>query len=143
MIQVFLGEGHVETSAAIGTAIRAAGYGLKVHIVFFGSASAEDITRSGTLNRLPGVVVDLVDSSDKFSLLDSDSTFLNAGGENFDVVVFDQVLSRGEQRISGERILELLKVDHGKTEIILTGNYANEKVIGVADLVTGCECEKC
>jgi cob(I)alamin adenosyltransferase len=57
--------------------------------------------------------------------------------EKYDIVILDEInYAVNLKLISVEDVLELIKLKPKKTTLVLTGNYANEKVIEVADLVT-------
>ncbi len=57
LVSVFTGDGKGKTTAAIGTAVRAAGHGLKVFIVFFMKGKDYVHGEASALSRLPNITL--------------------------------------------------------------------------------------
>ena len=55
----------------------------------------------------------------------------------YDIVVMDEVnIAIHKNLISVDDVIDILKLRPENTEIILTGRYAHQKLIEIADLVT-------
>jgi len=148
LVQVFTGNGKGKTTAALGTILRAAGHGLRIFIVFFLKG---DYTYGeyDSLTKLPNVTLvsfglrrlinrDNVDPEDikqaKLALETAREAALNG---KYDLVVLDEVNVAIEfGLIELDDVVELVKQKPGKVELILTGRYADDRLIEMADLVT-------
>jgi cob(I)alamin adenosyltransferase len=148
-IQVYTGNGKGKTTAAIGQAVRAAGFGLKSYIVQF--------MKEYPYNELKGLSLlkewitieqfcgdDFVyrkELPDKTEIdkaqrgLAKAKTKMLSG--QFDIIILDEVcVSIYFGLFSDEEILTFIKQKPENVEIILTGRYCPEKIIERADLVT-------
>jgi cob(I)alamin adenosyltransferase len=146
-IQVYTGNGKGKTTAALGLALRAAGAGKKVFIGQFvkGMSYAEiKIIKSA----LPAIVLKQygrtcfihqkpeqadIDAARR-GLLEMSEIIRS---EEFDIVVMDEVtIALHFGLFSTDELIGILKSKPFSTEIIITGRYAPEKIIELADLVT-------
>lgn len=148
LVQVFTGNGKGKTTAALGTILRAAGHKLRIFIVFFLKG---DYTYGeyDSLNKLPNVTLvsfglqrlinrDNVNPEDikqaKLALEAAREASLNG---KYDLVVLDEVNVAIEfGLIELDDVIELVKRKPKKVELILTGRYADDQLIEMADLVT-------
>jgi cob(I)alamin adenosyltransferase len=148
LIQVFTGNGKGKTTAALGTVLRAAGHGFKTFIVFFfkgGYALGE----YASLPLLPGVTVasyglrhlinhDNLQPED----IEQAELALRAAGEavasgEYDLVVMDEVNVAIEfGLIKLESVIDIINKKPEHVELILTGRYARDNLVEIADLVT-------
>ena len=56
---------------------------------------------------------------------------------NYDIIVMDEVnIAIHKNLITVDDVIDVLNLRPENTEIILTGRYAHEKLIAIADLVT-------
>jgi cob(I)alamin adenosyltransferase len=148
LVQIFTGNGKGKTTAALGTILRAAGHGLKIFIVFFmkGDYSYGEYS---TLARLPNVDVtsfgfrSLTDPANiKPEEIEQARLALAAAREavlsgNYDLVVLDEVnVAVDFKLLQLEDVMQLIKDKPDHVELILTGRYANARLIEMADLVT-------
>jgi len=148
LVQVFTGNGKGKTTAALGTVLRAAGHGFRIFIVFFmkGDYSYGEYN---TLSQLPNVDVasfgfrQLTDPANiKPEEIEQARLALAASREavlsgNYDLVVLDEVnVALGFNLIELDEVVELIKAKPAHVELILTGRYADSKLIELADLVT-------
>ncbi len=143
MVQIFFGDNHCATSAALGTVMRSAGYGLKVYVVFFSHGLKQEQTDNRALSKLTGVDSDYydLDSGGSAFIFERMSSVLTGG--QYDLVVLDQILTLVSLGlIDRKTVMELMKSKHLGTELIVTGNAADKGVIAAADLVTKCGCEE-
>lgn len=161
MIHVYVGDGKGKTSAAIGLAVRAAGAGLKVAMVFFDKGSdSEDRTEEfyserGVLRSIPNI--DLfsfglprVSPGRPFrgTMTDEDVKEARRGYEvsarivqdkSYSVVILDEIL--GLVRLGAlleEQVWSLMELSRRppETELVLTGRVDSPSLIEKADLVT-------
>ena len=148
LIQVYTGNGKGKTTAALGLATRAQGQGLKVHIIFFmkgGYPYGERIS----LEQLPNVSYEIFghehfvdpknvqeeDRAEARRALESARTAVTSG--KYDLVILDEVnVATSWKLIKVEDILKLMQKKPPSVELVLTGRYADERLIDKADLVT-------
>lgn len=148
LLQVFTGNGKGKTTAALGTILRAAGHDFHIFIVFFikGTGARGEYE---SLARLPNVTVarfglpSLIDPANL-----KPEEFRQAGlalgaareavrGGGYDLVVLDEVnVAVKYGLVKLEDIIELIEEKPEKQELILTGRYADKRLIEMADLVT-------
>lgn len=148
-VQVYTGNGKGKTTAAIGQAVRAAGYGLKTYIVQF--------MKEYPYNELTGLKFlkdwitieqfcgdDFVyrkELPDKTEIDKAHRGLAKAKAKmlsgNFDIVILDEVcVSIYFGLFSDEEILTFIKQKPENVEIILTGRYCPDNIIQRADIVT-------
>ena len=148
MVQVFTGNGKGKTSAALGAVLRAVGHGLKAYIVFFmkGQYSYGEFS---TLSKIPNVDVAsfgfrcLTDPANiKPEEIEQAKLALSAAREamlsgNYDLVVLDEVnVAVAKKLVELDEVVRLIGDKPRNVELILTGRYADAKLIELADLVT-------
>ncbi len=159
IVQVYTGNGKGKTTAAVGLIVRAVGQGLSCCLVQFLKRKS---SFSGELKSLETLGVKIIrfdnqecplifpgkgpEYQDKFlksikeSLVYSRELLEESG---FDLVVLDEILNVVNNNYANDDdILELVKVKHESTELILTGRNASEKIINAADLVTKMDLKK-
>jgi len=148
LIQLFTGNGRGKTSAALGTVLRAVGQGLKVHVIHFMKGSYP-YGEHRALAHLPNVTVERfgrLEFVDRENVLEEDraearkaleaSRRAVSSGE-YDLVVLDEINIASAWGLVGvEEVLEVLREKHPGVEVILTGRYADERLVAAADLVT-------
>lgn len=148
LVEVFTGNGKGKTSAALGAALRASGHGLRVHIVHFMKGDQLYGEQKG-LSQLPNVSFNsfgqrsFVDPANvKPEDREQASQALKAaqqavlGGE-YDLVVLDEInLAAAWGLVDIEEVIELIKQKPEELELILTGRYADARLIELADLAT-------
>ncbi len=146
-IQVYTGNGKGKTTAALGLALRAAGAGLKVFIMQF--IKSRRCSEHKALERF----------SDLITIRQSGTGFLRSGQRTkkelesahrgfdevsqaiqsgiYDLVILDEVnVATRYGLIEVEDLLRLIDSRPSKVELVLTGRYADDRVIERADLVT-------
>ena len=134
-IQVYTGNGKGKTTAAIGQAVRAAGFDLKTYIVQFMKEfpyselnSLKYLKEWITIEQFGGddfVYKKQLPGEEEKSKARSG---LNTANEKmlsneFDIIILDEVV-------------EFISQKPGNVELILTGRYCPDEVIKLADLVT-------
>ena len=148
LVQIFTGNGKGKTTAALGTILRAAGHGLRVFVVFFMKGDY-DYGEYSTLSRLPNVSMSsfgfrrLTDPTNiKPEEIEQARLALEAARKavlsgSYDLVVLDEVnVALGYNLIELDEVIRLIRDKPPRLELILTGRYADTRLIEMADLVT-------
>ena len=148
-IQVYTGNGKGKTTAAIGQAVRAAGFGLKTYFVMFMKEFPYNEVKS--LEKLKDLITIVQVGKDDFvykkvppseeektkiknALAEAKTKMLN--GE-YDLIVLDEIfVSIYFGLIGKEEILSFIAEKPQDVELILTGRYSSQEIIDKADLVT-------
>ena len=148
MVEIFTGNGKGKTSAALGTVLRALGHGLQVHIVYF-MKGRYPYGEQKVLSQLPNVsfsrfgqdyFVDPANIKGKErgqakKALEEAYKAMTSG--KYDLIVLDEVnLAAAWGLISVDDVIELIQKRPQNVELILTGRYADPRLIELADLVT-------
>jgi len=161
VVHIYLGDGKGKTSAAIGLAVRAAGAGLKVAIIFFDKGeSGEDkpdqpYSERVILRSIPAIDISSTGlprmrSGRPFRLGVTDEDFKEAQrgyqlsvrileDKGYSVVVLDEILSMVRLGVLDEgQISSLIELSRKppETELVLTGQVDSPSLIQQADLVT-------
>ena len=148
LVLVFTGNGKGKTSAAIGVALRALGHGKRVHIVYFMKGNTP-YGEQVAMSNLPNVTFSRFGSQkyvDPNNITPEDkeeaSKSLSAAQQaafsgNCDLVILDEVnIAAAWKLIEIDRVIELIDNKPADVDLILTGRYADQKLIDRADLVT-------
>ncbi len=146
-IQVYTGNGKGKTTAALGLALRAAGAGLKVFIVQF--IKKRRCSEHKILERFEDLITIrqygrgflLKRKANRSDIREAQSGLGEVreaiASKNFDVVILDEAnVAVNCNLISVDDLLELMAAKPKNIEMIITGRYADQKVIRMADLVT-------
>ncbi len=149
LIQVYTGDGKGKTTAALGLALRAVGYGLKVLVVQFmkGNMNYGELEASKKLSPYLTIIqsgretfvsktnpdpVDMSLAQDGFDLAKRAIT-----GEAYDIVILDEIIVAIDYGlILLSDLLRLLDTKPNGVELILTGRNARPEILEKADLVT-------
>jgi len=148
LVYVFTGDGKGKTSAALGIALRAAGHGLRTHITFFmkgnypyGEQTALallpniSVARFGSLEFVDPANVKPEEKEQARLALEDAQRAVRSG--DFDLVILDEVnVAAAWNLIDVKDVVRLIGEKPDNVELLLTGRYAAEKVIALADLVT-------
>jgi cob(I)alamin adenosyltransferase len=144
-IQVYTGKGKGKTTAAIGQAVRAAGFGLKTYIVQFMKEfhynelnSLKHLKEWITIEQFGGdeFVYKKEPPVDKAQrgLAVAKAKMLSG---KYDIIILDEVcVSIYFGLFSDEEILTFIKQKPENVELILTGRFCPDKLLDKADLVT-------
>lgn len=149
LITVFTGDGKGKTTAAIGTAVRAAGYGLRVFIVFFLKGKMFSQGEALALERFPNIetasfgastwikkgAVDAEANAQAFKALETAGRAMASG--DYSLVIMDEV--NGAVDFGLIPVNDLVKMVAGKpdnVDLILTGRHADARIVQMADVVT-------
>lgn len=148
LVQVYTGFGKGKTTAALGLVARAQGQGLKVHVIFFMKGGYPYGERQ-TLELLPNASFEVfghehfvdpnnVQEEDREQARLALQAARDAlGSGKYDLVVLDEVnVATSWKLIDVEDLLRLIDDKPPDVELVLTGRYADERLIDRADLVT-------
>jgi cob(I)alamin adenosyltransferase len=146
-VQVYTGNGKGKTTAALGLALRAAGAGLKVFIVQF--IKKKRCSEHKMLERFGGLIT--VKQYGKGFILkrkanQADIRTAHAGLEEvkeaisskeYGVIILDEAnVAVNCGLIRTDDLLQLISSKPVNVELIITGRYADRRVLQAADLVT-------
>ena len=148
---VYTGKGKGKTTAALGIALRATGYNKKICMIQFikGSWHYGEMDSSKRLEPEFEMVaigkgfVGIID--DKSPKEDHEKTAKEAmrisnekiQSDNYDIIILDEInYAVNLNLISVDDVINMIKSKPNNLDLILTGNYAKEKIIEIADLVT-------
>ena len=148
LIQVYTGDGKGKTTAALGLAIRAAGWGMKTYIGQFmkgrhcgeleavrALAPMITIERYGCTAFVQAKGGTPEDRAAAREGLRRARTALESG--EYDIVVMDEInVALHFQLLSLEDVLEVIDTRPSHVELILTGRRASAEIVEHADLVT-------
>lgn len=146
MIQLYTGKGKGKTTAAIGLAIRAAGNGMRVFIGQF--VKGMPYSELVVLESLPLIEIQQLgrDCFIKHEPELADIEAAQAGwklvreiisSQSFDVLILDELcIALFYKLIESNEVIETLRNAPAEMEIIITGRYASDELIALADLVT-------
>jgi cob(I)alamin adenosyltransferase len=145
-IQIYTGNGKGKTTAAFGLAIRAALSGKKVFIgqfvknMKYNETKIENYLDNIVIKQLgTGCYINREPSAEDIKaniqgLEECKELLLN--GE-YDLVILDEInIALYFKLFSIQDVIEILKNKKYETEVVLTGRYAPEELIEIADLVT-------
>ncbi len=150
LVQVFTGNGKGKTTAALGTAIRALGHGLRVYIVSFlkgdypygewnilSQLPGVDFARFGSREFIDPENIRTEDREQARQALAAAREAMLSGG--YALVVLDEVnIAVSWKLVELDDVIRLINDKPRNVELILTGRRADDKLIQLADLVTEC-----
>ena len=148
-IQIYTGNGKGKTTAAIGQAVRAAGFGLKTYIIQFMKEfpynelnSLKHLKQWITIEQFCGdEFVYKKELPGKEELAKAKKGLSSAKEKmlsgDFDIIILDEVcVSIYFGLLNTDNILDFIKEKPANVELILTGRYCPAELIEKADLVT-------
>ena len=148
---VYTGKGKGKTTAALGLALRATGYDKKICMIQFIKGSWHYGEMDSTKKLEPrfemvavgkgfvGIIDDKSPKEDhekvaKEAIIISNEKIQSG---NYDIVILDEInYAVNLNLIPVDDVLNLIKSKPDNIDLVLTGNYAKEEVIEIADLVT-------
>ena len=148
---VYTGKGKGKTTAALGIALRATGYKKKICMIQFikGSWHYGEMESSKRLEPefemvaigkgFVGIIDDESPKEDHQKIAKEAIRISNEKIQSgkYDIVILDEInYAVNLNLISLDDVLDLIKSKPENVDLVLTGNYAKEEVIEVADLVT-------
>jgi cob(I)alamin adenosyltransferase len=148
-VQIYTGNGKGKSTAAIGQAIRAAGFGLKTFIAQF--MKEYPYNELNSLKHLSNWITIEQFGGDEFiykkeppgeeelakakkGLQTAKEKMLSGG---YDLIILDEaIVSIYFKLIRTEELVDFIKEKPENVELILTGRYCPEELVKLADLVT-------
>ena len=150
LLHIYCGDGKGKTTAAIGLAVRAAGSGMRVHIVQLLKGGFTSELR--ILETIPEITVERCDRNYGFSfklneeerealkechnkLLFHAYEVIRSGAA--DMVIFDEFNAAYEYNLLDRELAERIILSKPeRCEVILTGRHPDEKFLAAADYVS-------
>ena len=149
LVSIFTGPGKGKTSAAVGTAIRAAGHGLNIYMLFFLKGNGYEHGEFKILEKLPNVVLknigqrswireDVIKPEHKEAARQALADVKKAmQSGRYDLVVLDEANTAVHKGlIELEDITGLIEHKPEQVELIITGRNAHPALVRMADLVS-------
>ena len=147
LVHVYTGPGKGKTTAALGLGLRAAGAGYKVHVVQF--MKGRRYSEINSIEKLKNFSISQ-HGRDKFVSKENpekiDIDLAKKGfsyakeiikSKKYDLIILDEInVAIDFNLISIDDVLNLIKEKPEKLELVLTGRYADPKIIQIADVVT-------
>lgn len=147
-MQVYTGEGKGKTTAAFGLALRAIGRGLKVYIIQF-IKGGFDYGELYIVDKLPNLKLKAFGRGKFVTTKPAQKEDIQLAEEalalaqkvvksgDYDIVILDEINVALELKlIETRKVVELIENKPKHVELVLTGRYAPEKIVEIADLVT-------
>jgi len=145
-IQVYTGNGKGKTTAALGLAVRAVGAGLKVYIAQF--LKGMDYAELHSLRNFHNITLErfgrpqfIHGKPDEEDIrlaregLKRIREVLSSG--SYDVVILDEAnIAVHLKLFTAEELIEAIQKRASNVEVVVTGRYAPEELLKIADLVT-------
>lgn len=148
LVQVYTGDGKGKTSAAFGLVLRAVGRGFRVYVIQF-IKGGFDYGELYAVKHLPNLELRAFGQGKFVTRMPPDKKDVALAGEAFalakrvvesgeyDVVVLDEVnVALHLGLLSVGEVVALIKNKPKHVELVLTGRYALEEIVELADLVT-------
>jgi cob(I)alamin adenosyltransferase len=149
LVSIFTGDGKGKTTAAIGTAVRASGHGLRSYIAFFAKGQQYPKGEECALAGLSNITFDThqqIGWLKKGSITPEQQRMARSAlerarkamlGGKYDVIVLDEInIAIDYNLVSVDDVVEFIKDKPSNVELILTGRSAVSRLIDMADLVT-------
>lgn len=148
LVEVFTGDGRGKTSAALGIALRAAGHGLRVHVIFFmkgdfpygeqkvlSTLTNVSFERFGFTRFVNPNSVQQEEKEEAQKALEAAHRAIIS--KKCDVLILDEInVAIAWKLLDIEKAIKLIEAKPENVELILTGRYADPRIIERADLVT-------
>ncbi len=156
LLHIYCGDGKGKTTAAIGLAVRAAGAGMRVHIIQLLKGS--DTAELSVLRSIPGITLERCDKNYGFIwnmtdedkkeitechnlLLEKGYSLVRSGGT--DMLIVDEFNAAYRNGLLDRAEAEKFFTEKpGSAELVLTGRDPAEIFVGSADYVSEIKCVK-
>ena len=153
MVQIYTGKGKGKTTAAFGSALRAAGHGANVLIYQFLKPADIDSGERKAVSDIKNITVELLDVAwDMHKSLNDEKAAAEvqkavrcaleqiteaAAGKQYDMIILDEIIFCLDKGLAeSEDVKEIIRKKDKTVELILTGRGASDELIETADLVT-------
>jgi len=147
IVQVYTGNGKGKTTAAIGQAMRAAGHGWKVAMIQF--MKGREYGELKSTRSVDGFLIEqygrdeFVDPRNPaqvdidYALKGWERAMELVSGGDVDLLILDEInVAVSFGLIPVEKVVEFIKSKPVQLDVILTGRYAPEEVLALADTIT-------
>ncbi|MDI1496029.1 MAG: Cob(I)alamin adenosyltransferase (cobO, btuR) [Cenarchaeum symbiont of Oopsacas minuta] len=151
LVIVYTGGGKGKTTAALGLALRAVGYGLKICMIQFIKGSwhygeIDSIKRLAPEFEIIAAgkgfvgILDDVSPHEEHEKAGQEAIMLakkTIHSSKYDIVILDEVNYAVDMGlVSMDDVIEIISTKPPKLDLVLTGNNAKPEIIEIADLVT-------
>lgn len=154
LISVLHGNGKGKTTSAIGSAIRCAGSGRRVAIIFFDKGGNDHYSERAILDQIDNIDywatgrdrIDKVTGKFDFSITKFDKTEAKRGldlvkrallSKTYDLVILDEINStQNLDIIDLEPVLAVIDQKPDKVEMIITGRNPHQEILKRAHLIS-------
>jgi cob(I)alamin adenosyltransferase len=146
LIQVYTGNGKGKTTAALGLALRSSGAGYKVYICQF--CKGRLYSELAAVKKIKNIKVEQFGRRCfiKNAPTKEDTRLAQKGlnkareailSRKFNLVILDEInIALKFKLVSVSEVIALLKGASSEQEIVLTGRYAPQQILKIADLVS-------
>jgi len=146
MVHVYTGNGKGKTTAALGLALRAVGAGKKVFIAQF--VKGMKYSELNSLEEIEKITVKqygldcfIVNEPKEKDIKAAEKGLKESSdvlkGSEYDIVILDEAnIAVYFQLFTVEELIEIIEARNIDIEVVVTGRYADKKLIEFADLVT-------
>lgn len=157
LVIVYTGDGKGKTTAAFGLALRAAGRGLRVHVIQFIKGAMDTGEIEMIAKALPSITVERVGKGFTWrrDVVPTFEDHVAAAREglarareavtagDYQVVILDELnVALKKKLLPVEDVVALLDARPGRLHLVLTGRGAPDELLERADLVTEMRCVK-
>lgn len=160
LVQLIHGEGKGKTTSGLGQALRAAGAGKKIKIIFFDKGGSSHYSERKMLDQIRQIDyiatgrdrIDSITGVFDFKIMDEDRAEAERGlqaarealsSDEYDLVVLDEVNSTvALDMLRAKDVVEAVENRSLGTEVVLTGRNPVQELIDSAHLVTEAQMQK-
>jgi cob(I)alamin adenosyltransferase len=148
-VHCYTGNGKGKTTAALGLSLRAAGHGKKVLIIQFMKGNIEYGELNGIKMLSPYAVIKQFGRESFVSKDNPEQTDIELAvkgllyakekieSDEYDIIVLDEInVAIDFKLIELEKVIKIIKNKPERLELILTGRYADKKILELCDLIT-------
>ncbi|ACL70646.1 cob(I)yrinic acid a,c-diamide adenosyltransferase [Halothermothrix orenii] len=150
LVHIYTGDGKGKTTAAVGLAVRSAGYGKKIYILQF--LKGRKTGEKKFFEKVTDITLERANKSTKFFFQMSDEEKQKVFAETkkvwdklkdivrdgeYEVVILDEIMEAiANGLVQTGQVKELIAIKDESLELILTGRDAPEELVELADYVT-------
>jgi len=149
LVSIYTGQGKGKTTAAIGSVVRAVGHGLRAYVIFFVKGKDYIHGELQALAQLPNVTttsfgqrgwvlknnIKPEHKEQAKQALDTARQAMLSG--KYDLVVLDEInIAIAGKLVEVDDVIGLINDKPQNVELILTGRYADPRLVRIADLVS-------
>lgn len=146
-VHIYTGNGKGKTTAALGLALRSAGAGHRVYIAQF--IKARRCSEHKILERLSDLITIRLYGNGLILGREANSKDISAARKGieeskeammsgeYDLIILDEANVAVAKKLLGvDELIEFVNTKPDKVELVITGRYAEESLLQLADLVT-------